>query len=154
MSTAAQKTCTKCDTLKNLGEFPRDKKNKDGYSNQCKACRRAYKKKNAESIAETRKKYKDTPTARFAAYKYSAKYRGYLWKLTFKQFMKFWKLSCVWCGDSIETIGLDRIDPEKPYELHNVEPCCKHCNRMKSDLSSIEFLKHVKKIYKFSKENP
>lgn len=143
------KTCSLCKEEKNLGEFPRDKSKKGGYSPQCKTCRREYKRQNAAALAETQKKYRNTPASKFSAYKYSAKYRGFKWKLTMKQFLEYWKLPCVWCGVAIETIGLDRIDPTKPYQQGNIEPCCKDCNRMKSDLSSPDFIGHVRKIVDF-----
>jgi hypothetical protein len=35
------KKCSKCDTVKPLNEFPRDKRNKDGLYTYCKMCSRA-----------------------------------------------------------------------------------------------------------------
>lgn len=142
MSTT-QKRCGKCNEMKNVGEFSADTAKKDGRVSQCKACRRAYRKKNAKALAAQAQVYKAKPESRYRTYKDSAKHRGMAWELTFPQFMKFWKKPCIWCNHGIVTIGLDRIDPSKPYTIKNVEPCCKHCNRMKSDLTSDEFMDQV-----------
>jgi hypothetical protein len=140
------KACTKCKVSKNPGEFSRDSKRKDGRCPQCKTCRRAYRTANADALKAQRQIYKDKPMSRFNTYKASAKYRGYDWELSYAEFMVHWKKSCVHCDSAIETIGLDRIDPEKPYESTNVEPCCFNCNRMKSDLTTEDFLSHIRKI--------
>jgi hypothetical protein len=144
--------CSKCPETgeKNQGEFPRDKSKKSGYSPQCKTCRRKYRKDNAVALGEARRKYRSKPENRFKTYKESAAYRGYDWKLTYEQFMSLWKVPCVYCSSEIPTIGLDRIDPAKPYEAGNVEACCADCNRMKSDLTRVAFLDHIKKIHRHS----
>lgn len=38
------KTCTKCNELKSIDEFYKDKRNKDGYRYTCKQCDKEYKK--------------------------------------------------------------------------------------------------------------
>lgn len=146
-----KKTCSLCKEERNLGEFSRDKSKKDGRSPQCKGCRRQYRKDNKEQLAAKALIYKARPESRYRAYKYSAQHRVYDWKLTFKQFMKFWKVPCTWCGAVPEAhlnIGLDRVDPSLPYQDGNIEPCCKHCNRMKSDLTAASFKAHILKIVK------
>ena len=141
--------CKTCKETKVPSEFTKDKSKKLGRALSCKACSRAWRKKNAKQIAERDKKYRQTPRARYTKYKTSAKYRGFVWALTLEQFMGYWRVPCVWCGNAIKTIGLDRVDPSRPYEEGNIEPCCKHCNRMKSDLSSKAFLDHLRRIVKF-----
>lgn len=42
--------------------------------------------------------------------------------------------------------GLDRIDTKKGYTLDNVVPCCKICNRAKSDLIQLDFYIMCQKI--------
>lgn len=143
------KTCSKCGTPKNPGEFARDKAKKDGRCPQCRSCRRQYRQDNAGALKESRVKYKSKPESRFRTYKASATARGYEWKLSYKEFMEFWRIPCTWCGDPMPdhlNIGLDRVDPKKPYEAGNVESCCRHCNRMKSDLTADEFSTHLRKI--------
>lgn len=141
------KTCNKCKTSKNLGEFSKDTSKKDGRTTQCKGCRRQYRKDNAKALAESNKRYKQKPESRFRTYVSSAKSRGFEWKLSLEEFLSFWKVPCTYCGSDIVTVGLDRVDPAKPYELDNVESCCSDCNRMKSDLTSEAFSFHISKIF-------
>lgn len=68
--------------------------------------------------------------------------RGIPWSLTKGQFIAFWQKPCTYCGGAIETIGLDRIDNTRGYEVGNVVPCCGVCNRMKSNMTREEFLAH------------
>lgn len=63
--------------------------------------------------------------------------------------MAFWNNKCVYCGDIIETIGLDRIDSAKGYELENIQPCCTFCNSMKSNKNEKDFLNQCKKIINY-----
>lgn len=44
--------------------------------------------------------------------------------------------------------GLDRINSSKGYIYGNVVSCCKKCNIAKSDLSYLDFLNLIKRIYK------
>lgn len=43
--------------------------------------------------------------------------------------------------------GIDRIDSNKPYEVKNIQTCCKTCNFMKLNHSNEYFLLHINKIY-------
>lgn len=43
--------------------------------------------------------------------------------------------------------GIDRVDSAQGYVLTNVVPCCKQCNRAKSDLSREEFLTWVERVH-------
>jgi len=144
------RTCPEGTPAKNQGEFPRDKSRKSGYSSQCKACRRKYRKDNAVALAEQRKKYRARPENRYKTYKESAIYRGYTWNLSNKEFMKLWQVNCVYCDSEIPTIGIDRLDPALPYQADNIEPCCGQCNRFKSDMTREDFLEHIGKIHKHS----
>lgn len=143
-------TCPEGTPPKNQGEFPRDRSKKSGYAKQCKSCRRQYRKDNAIALAEQRKKYRARPENRYKTYKESAVYRGYEWLLTNAEFMVHWQKPCVYCNSEISTIGLDRKNPELPYQANNVEPACSGCNRMKSDLTREDFLEHIRKIHKHS----
>lgn len=89
--------------------------------------------------------------------------------LTFQQFIELSQQDCFYCGDppsncrkpgkgsSVFTIkhgifiynGLDRKDNELPHLYSNIVPCCAKCNWMKSTHSSLEFINHVEKIYKY-----
>ena len=55
------KVCNKCGQEKELCEFNKDKRNKDGHKNQCKSCKKEYRKdyrnENKEKIRERQKEY-------------------------------------------------------------------------------------------------
>jgi len=58
-----KKICSKCKEEKDLSEFYKHKKNKDGYWYACKACKagrsKKYREKNKESIRVKKKKYRE-----------------------------------------------------------------------------------------------
>lgn len=51
------KTCTKCKEEKELSEFNKDSRTKDGLTYSCKACAAEYHRENREAILERKKKY-------------------------------------------------------------------------------------------------
>tara|TARA_R110000737_G_scaffold351922_1_gene395743 strand:+ start:35 stop:721 length:687 start_codon:yes stop_codon:yes gene_type:complete len=51
------KECTKCKEQKDLSEFSKKKKSKDGLQYACKSCIKEYNKDNKEKIAENTKQY-------------------------------------------------------------------------------------------------
>ena len=42
--------CSKCDTIKEVGEFHKDASRPQGINNQCKSCKRAYYEANSEKL--------------------------------------------------------------------------------------------------------
>lgn len=56
-----RKTCTKCKNEKELSEFPKCKRNNDGYNSKCKTCcnliNREYRYNNSIKFSKMRKKY-------------------------------------------------------------------------------------------------
>jgi hypothetical protein len=46
------KVCTKCKVEKELTEFHKDKRSKDGLRSKCKSCRRKYREANKERMKE------------------------------------------------------------------------------------------------------
>lgn len=73
--------------------------------------------------------------------------RKYKFELTFDEFEKmYWGKNCVYCGDTLKTIGVDRIDNAKGYSVNNCLPCCEVCNKMKLTMSLPEWLNHMEKI--------
>ena len=93
-----------------------------------------------------KKKIVRTPEAEFGLYQTGARRRFLLWDLTFERFMTFWQKPCSYCGEPIETIGLDRMDSEEGYNVDNVISCCPRCNRMKSLMNRDEFISQCRKI--------
>jgi len=102
-------------------------------------CKRCYGEK--QRIVRLTKPYQRRSQIRGNAIK-----RGIEWNLTKGQFIAFWKQPCGYCGGAIASIGLDRIDNSRGYEIGNIVSCCGLCNRMKSDMSRDEFLDHCATI--------
>lgn len=117
-------------------DFKNNKKKYRAWSQQ-------YRDKHKEKFYMARKKSKSFS---FSNYKYNASRRGYAFCLTFDEFIFFWQKPCNYCSAQIETIGIDRVDNSIGYEIGNVVPCCKVCNRGKDTLSREEFIGWCRRV--------
>ena len=92
-----------------------------------------------------------------AFYKRQSKKRSINWGLEESDFSHLIFADCTYCGGPPTNFlvrqgarlfynGIDRRDNTKGYVSDNAVPCCFLCNRMKSNLSEKEFLRHVSKI--------
>lgn len=131
--------CRVCRVQKPLAEFSRDGRT-GRYNARCKKCR--YATRGMRHYTET----KHTPKRRFDTYKGMAKQRGHLFELTYSEFLVFWQKPCSYCGDSIKTIGIDRLDNTVGYTVENCVPCCETCNKMKRMQTKDEFLDRCHRI--------
>ena len=122
--------CSKCGKAKTQNEFYVDRNKPRGFVSRCKQCY----SETASTI--TRKK----PYQREASLRSGAVRRGIPYELTTEQFMLFWNHPCHYCGQAIDTIGLDRVDNNKGYLVDNIVPCCTICNRMKSHMGVRDFI--------------
>lgn len=86
------------------------------------------------------------PQVRYQGYKQSAKSRGISFNLTYEEFMLFWQKPCSYCGADIKTIGLDRKDSARGYEIDNLSSCCFNCNWMKGEDSVEVFKKRCARV--------
>jgi 5-methylcytosine-specific restriction endonuclease McrA len=83
--------------------------------------------------------------------------------ITIEKFIELIKQECYYCGSKdsnslkdnlksksyrLKFNGLDRINNTKGYEIDNVVPCCKYCNRSKSTLTVQEFIEQINNQYK------
>ena len=118
-------------------------------------------------LAGTRRRLATGEAARNGAYwkcKNNAITRGYIFNLTFDQFINLSQGNCIYCGSppsnsydcggrfngAFISNGIDRKDNSIGYEYTNCQSCCKICNYMKKCLSEEEFKKHIVKIYEHS----
>jgi hypothetical protein len=149
-------TCTLCSKTKPSQDFYSGRLRQSGFI--CKTCddaihrkyRSSHKKLLAGPSKEANRRFRLTPKGKFSEYKFRAKREHYSFQLSFEQFTSFWQKPCHYCGDPIETIGLDRLDSSKGYELTNVVPCCILCNQAKNDLTVLQFLTLCSKIVEHS----
>jgi|SRR3989338_1466981 len=98
---------------------------------------------------KSRAKYCKTPKGKYNLYKKGADKREIPFTLTFDQFLSFWQNPCFYCGSTIATIGLDRLDNSNGYLVGNVVPCCFWCNRMKNKDSAPDFISRCFKVVGF-----
>lgn len=95
----------------------------------------------------------------YAAYKKSAKVRGYEFALSKDEFRDIITKPCIYCGESLtqekkkkdmngsfKYTGIDRYDNSKGYVHGNCVPCCKKCNRIKGTMSVDEMYKRLTTI--------
>jgi len=89
----------------------------------------------------------------FNNYRTSATRREKSWELSYDFFLEEIVKPCTYCGrdrtgyfnptndweERFEYTGLDRVDSSMGYSIENVVPCCKACNRAKSDMTMEEF---------------
>lgn len=163
------KHCKDCDLNKPLDLFSNDKNRTDGKYVYCKACvkkrsrkrylknseainakNKAWKEENKETyLAQQRaysKVYSQTFDGRYGHYKNGTAAKKYGWELDKELFESFWQKDCHYCGDSIDTVGIDRADSSIGYRLDNVVSCCETCNKIKLHHET-EFLKeHMQKM--------
>lgn len=93
--------------------------------------------------------YPQSPKGKYLKYKQDAQRRGKTFNLTFEEFYALWQKPCVYCGEEIKTIGIDRIDNKIGYEPGNVVSCCSRCNYWKGGFSRQDFQDRCKHIYDF-----
>lgn len=99
--------------------------------------------------------------ALFDNYRRGSVKRGIPFGLSFDEFIGLTQKSCHYCGDQPGQFsksstardgfiynGLDRVDSDRGYEIANVVPCCKICNRAKWDMGKDEFLSWLDRCYR------
>lgn len=105
-----------------------------------------YQKRKARQLELGHTNYYDRPERCFKMYERNAKKANRDFSLTLAFFSTFWQKPCFYCGEDIDTIGIDRIDNSIGYIEDNIVSCCKLCNLMKRSLSQKEFLLKCRKI--------
>ena len=128
------------------------RKYREENKEESKIKKNEYYKLNREKILIIGSKWRrETFNGRLSSYKRSALLRNIEWNITDEQFKSFWNLDCIYCGDSISTIGIDRVDSSKGYIIDNIVPCCYQCNIIKMDYTEQEFLNKIKQIYELQR---
>ena len=100
----------------------------------------------------------------YLRYKRQAKDRGIDFKISYDSFINMVSLPCYYCGDNSKNnykgpkikhdwektfyyTGIDRIDSKLGYFVDNIRPCCKYCNRAKSDRVEKDFYEWLEKVH-------
>jgi len=161
------KKCTRCKVEKELSEFNKIKKSKDGLHNYCRACcnniSREWHENNKKKANERRKEWNKnnkervmeqirTPKGKYKNLKSSAKFKGIELQINFEQYTEILKENkCFYCDASlVGSAGhsLNRIDNNKGYLVSNVKPCCGICNKIMNNFTKEEIKTRVYKIIK------
>ena len=95
----------------------------------------------------------------YNSYNSNALRRNYKFELSKSEFFNIITKNCYYCGakpnnvqkgvnnnDNYFYSGIDRIDNNIGYNIDNCVPCCKICNRVKSDLTYTKFIKWINNI--------
>ena len=147
--------CIACEKIKNAEREPQYKEQRKQWrrdnQEQYRQLKRNYYKKNKTAILHNNKNWRQTQKGKYSSYKKGAANRKLEFKLTWEEFLTFWQKSCYYCGSSVQTIGLDRLNPTMGYIMKNIVPCCAVCNKMKLDLTEKEFTEQVIKISEYWK---
>ena len=116
-------------------------KNKDILAKK----RKEWYSENRDEILSKRRLWNLTPEGRYKQYKYKAKERGLSFELSFEQFCGLWQKPCTYCGASIDTIGIDRVDNSIGYNIKNIVSCCFSCNTKKGQMTCEQWNRTLKK---------
>ena len=105
-----------------------------------------YYKNNKKLLCQKARSKYYTPKGRFIVYRNRAKHRKIAFDLTLEIFNEYWQKPCYYCGNKIDTIGLDRINNDIGYLEDNIVSCCRECNIMKRAMTQKHFINQCKKI--------
>ena len=95
----------------------------------------------------------------FAQYRFGALKRSLSFLINYEEFEQIVKGPCFYCGqlpkqefkstrkESVYVYnGIDRLNNAKGYDISNIVPCCKVCNRAKSDMNYDDFISWIERI--------
>lgn len=94
----------------------------------------------------TSRKVKTIIEQHFARYDAAARKRGITFNLHIEQFAALWKKPCTYCGQEIQTIGIDRINSDLGYNTDNITPCCTTCNWAKRTMTDNDYIQHCRTV--------
>ncbi len=113
----------------------------------CLDCSEINRKKRVKEYQHN-KIYSDTIIIDKVYKKYlaSAKRRNHTFSIPKSIFKKYYKKKCFYCGDTLKSVGFDRVDNIKGYIIDNIVPCCGTCNMMKRSMGIHSFINQIIKI--------
>lgn len=145
------KICPRCKEKKDINEFYKDKKTKDGLHYSCKKC----------LIEHHRKYHKKYPIKIWCQRTLGQhKHKGYTVRFTFKDLLLIAKKTkyCSICNTKLNwkhkngkryinnSPSLDRKDNGSILTLDNVQIICDRCNMTKLDRSMKEFIEYCASV--------
>lgn len=88
--------------------------------------------------------YSKTPKGKYKSYRWGALKRGFVFELTFEEFLELITDICFYCGST--GFGVDRVDSNIGYIKDNCVSCCKMCNKMKMEFDMKIFINQCRLI--------
>ena len=140
------------------GSVYKDKsKVKAGFIQSCGCLQREMRKSFGKRVS------RDVGEAAFnnvyRTYLNTAAKRDYEFALTKEQFRQIIIMPCIYCGawltntyhkkdhnGDFKYTGIDRYDNDKGYTVENSVPCCRVCNRVKTDMDATTMSIHLQKM--------
>ena len=91
-------------------------------------------------------------------YRYSARLRSFSFSLSRDEFKTLLMSDCHYCDEPpsnewkykdhvLVYNGIDRVDSQRGYEIDNVVPSCRICNRAKANMTTEEWIAWIKRLY-------
>lgn len=143
MTTSTEKRCSKCDIVKSVNQYRKDKHRLDGWHSQCKECEKKYKQANPMTIQTGnmfRKAY-ERAKAKNLPFNIDNEYI----RSIIPSHCPIFGMPLEWSilrGNSHNTLpnspSLDRIDPTKGYIKGNVWIISQKANQIKSNATHEE----------------
>jgi len=102
-------------------------------------CRYSY-----PTVDYTTHEYRTKPNIRIGVGKRNAASRNLSWELSLETYSRLITNPCFYCGNRLGNVqteigaGLDRLVNSLGYTKENVIPCCGSCNRIRSDIFTVE----------------
>jgi hypothetical protein len=123
---------------------------RSGHTKSC-GCYKSIVRRKEYGASSKRKAYQN--------YRKNAIIRQIIFNLTQQEFITLAGQPCFYCGSEASNVisgnrsygpfvynGIDRIDSTKEYSVPNCVPCCKICNRAKSNMSYEEFMNWINRL--------
>jgi len=158
------KFCKKCKKEKDISEFSKYKRAKDGLYYQCKECNKEYSKeyyeKNKERIKKRElKRINKNPKKLWCQQTINGhKYRGYEVLFNWQELYLIVEKSeyCLFCNNLLDwSFGnrhsdnsptLDRTNNDNVLTLRNIQILCRKCNTTKYNRTMKQFIEYCKMI--------
>lgn len=166
------KFCGKCEKIKPITAFSRNKCRKDGLQDYCKQCMYALNKQwlktyPTQIISEHRieylRHYRRRGKSKGRELRRKAKERGTGFNMTIQEFADWFngqKKICHYCGREVfefsdlppnkrrlSGLTIDRMDNNEPYAVDNIAIACGRCNLMKGSWLTEKQTSEIAKRY-------
>jgi hypothetical protein len=131
----------------------RASKDIDGYLQHNANVMKNWRDRNPEKMKEANRKRRESLEAHYKIYQRSARLKKLEFTFSEEEFKELVSGNCYYCNivDEKGFNGIDRMNQQVGYIQSNGVSCCAMCNWMKGSLDSATFIKRIRHIHSFSK---